>query len=219
MKSLARTAAASLLFLIVACGAPTTTSEPTDPSPTTSELQATTTTAPSTITTLAPTTTVAPTSTTTTPTLPEYPTGIDPERIEIPAIGVDAVIVDLLLGSGDPEVPTNFADTGWYTATRDPGEIGPSVIAGHIDSRAGPAVFFRLDELAPGDEIVVHSADGESRTFLVTGAGQYPKTELPREVFAFGDPVPELRLITCGGTFDRSVGHYEDNFVVYAQAG
>ncbi|HKJ56992.1 MAG TPA: class F sortase [Nitriliruptoraceae bacterium] len=147
---------------------------------------------------------------------PQLPTGVaDPVRLEIPSIGVDADLVDLSLGNGDPEVPDAWEDAGWYSTTRNPGEIGPAVIAGHIDSKEGPAVFFRLDELGEGDEVVVHGADGSTVTFVVTGSGQYPKTELPDEVFGFGQPQPELRLITCGGSFDSAAGHYVDNLVVY----
>ncbi len=147
-----------------------------------------------------------------------FPDGIDePVRIEIAAIGVDADLIDLDLQRPEPEVPTDFDQAGWYTATREPGEIGPSVVAGHIDSTDGPAVFARLDELEDGDEVTVHGADGQTRTFAVTGSGQYPKDQLPPEVFGFGDPVPELRLITCGGSFDRDAGSYTDNLVVYTQ--
>ncbi len=148
---------------------------------------------------------------------PEYRTGVEPVRLEIPAIGVDAAVVDLAIGPGDPEVPDAWEDAGWYTTTRNPGEIGPAVIAGHIDSKSGPAVFYRLDELEPGDEVIVHGEDDE-RTFVVRDSGQYPKEDLPDEVFGYGDRVPELRLITCGGSFDSSVGHYVDNLVVYASA-
>lgn len=163
-----------------------------------------------------PTTRPPPTTTPKPVTTPQLPTGVaDPVRLEIPSIGVDADLVDLSLGNGDPEVPEAWEDAGWYSTTRNPGEIGPAVIAGHIDSKAGPAVFFRLDELGQGDEVVVHGADGTSVTFEVTGSGQYPKTELPDEVFGFGQPEPELRLITCGGSFDSAAGHYVDNLVVY----
>lgn len=149
---------------------------------------------------------------------PDLPTGLaDPVRIEVPAIGVDAAVVDLSLGNGDPEVPEGWGDAGWYTQTRNPGEIGPSVIAGHIDSKEGPAVFFRLDELVAGDEVILHGDGGDSRTFVVTDSGQYPKTDLPDEVFGYGQRVPELRLITCGGTFDPEAGHYRDNHVVYTR--
>jgi hypothetical protein len=147
----------------------------------------------------------------------EFPRGIVPVRIEIPAIGVDAPTIDLKLNGPEPEVPTDFDDTGWYRETRKPGEIGPSVIAGHVDSRRGPAVFFDLVDLVEGDLVIVHGEDGDTRTFEVVGTGQYDKYALPPEVFGFGEGVPELRLITCGGNFDRSSGHYEDNYVVYTR--
>lgn len=146
------------------------------------------------------------------------PTGIVPERIRIPVLGVDAPTVDLGYESATAiEVPDRAADAGWFTPSRLPGEIGPSVIAGHVDLDGGPAVFHRLRELEAGDEVFVTGVDGDSRTFEVTGQGQYPKDELPPEVFGFGDAVPELRLITCGGVFDAQEGHYRDNVVVYTQ--
>lgn len=151
-------------------------------------------------------------------TLPDLPVGINPVRLEIPGIAVDAPIIDLDLRGPEPEVPSDFSDSGWYEQTRRPGEIGPSVIAGHVDSVSGPAVFARLDELSPGDRIIVHGDEGRTRTFVVKSKAQYPKQDLPPEVFEFDAPVPELRLITCGGTFDRRSGHYRDNLVVYAQA-
>lgn len=181
----------------------------------------TTTTIPATptTTTLAPSTVAPEPSTTTTTTSPAaLPTGIRPERVVIPSIGVDAPTVTLDLGGSEPEVPDDFADAGWYEQTRLPGEIGPAVIAGHIDSKTGPAVFYRLDQLRAGDQITVRGGAGASRTFSVVGSGQYLKDQLPPEVFAFGEAAPELRLITCGGAFDRSSGHYRDNYVVYARA-
>lgn len=146
----------------------------------------------------------------------EFPDGIAPSRIRIPAIGVDADVIELSLAGSEPEVPEDFDEVGWYQQTREPGEIGPAVLAGHIDSRSGPAVFVDLDELAAGDEIVIADADGEERRFVVDELGQYPKDDLPPEVFGFGGPQPDLRLITCGGSFDRTSGHYRDNVVVYA---
>lgn len=151
----------------------------------------------------------------------DLPRGIDPVRIEIPAIGVDATTVELgMVSASEMETPEDFDDAGWWTLGRQPGAIGPSVIAGHVDSKVGPAVFYRLPELSAGDEIVVHGSDGQTRTFVVDGRATYPKSGLPDEVFGFGEPRPELRLITCAGDFDSSVGHYTDNLVVYAhQAG
>lgn len=187
--------------------------DPPDPTATTSDLPT-----PTPTPSRTPSSAASPAPTPTPKPLPDpiTRTGIDPVRIEIPEIGVDARIVDLAIGPGDPEVPEGWEDAGWYRATRNPGEIGPAVIAGHIDSKAGPAVFFRLDELSDGDEIIVHDDTGDSRTYVVEGSGQYPKEALPDEVFGFGDRRPELRVITCGGSFDRSVGHYRDNLVVYA---
>ncbi|MGH3650584.1 MAG: class F sortase [Acidimicrobiia bacterium] len=204
----------ALACVLAACTTPAT------PAPTITQSSSTTTsilpsTAGSSTTTVPATTTTVPPTT----TLPSYPTGIEPMRIQIPSIGVDADVVDLSLAGPEPEVPSGFDDAGWYTATRNPGEIGPAVIAGHIDSRSGPAVFYRLDELKPGDDIILSSGDGRMRSFVVVDSGQYPKTDLPTEVFGFDQPVPELRLITCGGTFDSSVGHYRDNYVVYARHG
>lgn len=166
--------------------------------------------------TTAPRSTTSPT-TSTTPPVADRPIGIDPVSISIPSIGVDAPIIGLQLSGAEPEVPSDFDDTGWYEQTRRPGEIGPAVIAGHVDSRSGPAVFFRLRDLTEGDEIVVIGDSGETRTFAVVRTDRYPKDDLPPEVFGFGEPVPELRLITCGGDFDRSTGHYRDNQVVYAR--
>ncbi len=140
-----------------------------------------------------------------------------PTRIEIATIGVDAPTIDLSLAGLEPEVPADFGDTRWYTQSRLPGEIGPAIIASHIDSRSGPAVFAQLDQLVPGDEITVYDAADDARTFVVVDAAQYPKGELPDSVFGFGEPEPELRLITCGGTFDADAGHYRDNYVVFAR--
>ena len=141
---------------------------------------------------------------------------MQPVRLEIPRLGVDAGVVDLALTAEDVEVPDDFDDIGWWVQTRRPGEVGPAVLGGHVDSRSGPAVFFRLHELEPGDRVVVHGEDGTSRTFEVDEGVQVDKYERPPEVFGFGQRRPELRLITCGGDFDPAAGHYEDNYVVFA---
>ncbi|MEX2421346.1 MAG: class F sortase, partial [Actinomycetota bacterium] len=146
----------------------------------------------------------------------DFPEGIDPARVRIPAIGVDADVTELSLAGAEPEVPEDFDQVGWYVQTREPGEIGPAVLAGHVDSREGPAVFVDLGNLQPGDTISVTDDAGDERQFVVDELGQYPKDDLPEEVLGFADPIPQLRLITCGGSFDRSTGHYRDNIVVYA---
>jgi LPXTG-site transpeptidase (sortase) family protein len=145
------------------------------------------------------------------------PAGMHPERLRIPAIDVDATVIDLGLNDdGTLEVPSDFDETGWWSGGPMPGAIGPAVIAGHVDSRSGPAVFFHLDELSPGDEIIIDGAGG-SVTFTVERLEQHPKDDFPTDLVYHGDEDrPALRLITCGGTFDRSTGHYRDNVIVFA---
>jgi sortase (surface protein transpeptidase) len=164
--------------------------------------------------TTAPSTTAAPS--------PRSPTtdqdAAVPVRIEIPAIGVDAPVVPLgLEPSGALEAPEGLAETGWWTDGPEPGEAGPAVVAGHVDSRAGPAVFYRLDDLRPGDGVEVVREDGSRVAFVVERLEQHPKADFPTEA-VYGDTEgAALRLITCGGAFDRSTGHYLDNVIVYAR--
>ena len=140
-----------------------------------------------------------------------------PLRIEIAAIGVHAPVIRLGLNrDGTLEVPTVFGDTGWWTGGPRPGERGPAVIAGHVDSRTGPAVFFRLGRLRAGDPIVVVRRDGSRVRFLVQRAARYRKAAFPTAQVYGATRRPTLRLITCSGAFDSASGHYVDNTVVYA---
>ena len=140
-----------------------------------------------------------------------------PARLEIPKIGVRTGLVPLgVEPDGALQVPTDFAVAGWYTLGPTPGQVGPAVVAGHIDSYRGPAVFFRLSALRPGDQVRVARQDGLVAVFRVYAVGRYPKTAFPTgQVYANTD-VPELRLITCGGAFDARARSYVDNVVVYA---
>lgn len=141
-----------------------------------------------------------------------------PVHIAIPAIGVSAAVVRLGLNAdGSLQVPGDFDVTGWFTGGPAPGETGPAVIAGHIDSRRGPAVFYRLRELRPGQEITVGRRDGSNVRFAVDGVAQYPKDDFPTRAVFGPSPDPLLRLITCGGAFDRSLRSYRDNVVVTAR--
>ncbi|MDI6097085.1 class F sortase [Actinoplanes sp. NEAU-A12] len=152
------------------------------------------------------------------------PTGMAksvPVRLEIPAIGVDAEVMSLgLQADGTLQVPPLRGDApaGWYRHSPTPGEVGASVLAGHVDSaRDGPAVFYRLREVRPGDPIAVRRTDGTVARFLVTRVASYPKRDFPsQEVYAAVDR-PALRLITCGGVFDRGEGSYRSNVVVFAE--
>jgi sortase (surface protein transpeptidase) len=141
----------------------------------------------------------------------------DPARVRIPAIDVDAAVLPLAVdGQGVlPPPPTNV-DTGWWRAGPEPGESGPAVIIGHVDGREGPAVFFRLRQLAPGDEIAVDRVDGSTAVFAVERVERHAKDAFPTEAVYGRTPDARLRLVTCGGEFDRSTRHYVDNVVVFA---
>jgi sortase (surface protein transpeptidase) len=142
-----------------------------------------------------------------------------PVRIEIPAIGVRAPVIPLGLNSDRSlEVPTDFSEAGWWTGGPRPGEPGPAVVAGHVDSTTGPAVFYRLGDLHSGDAIVVVRRDGSRARFTVQRSERYPKSDFPTAKVYGPTSGPTLRLITCGGDFDSSTGHYVDNTVVYAAA-
>jgi hypothetical protein len=142
-----------------------------------------------------------------------------PVRIEIPRIGVRAPVIRLGLNPDRSlEVPKDYGDAGWWSGGARPGERGPAVIAGHVDSHTGPAVFYRLTDLRPNDEIVVIARDGTRTRFAVVGSEHYPKAHFPTDRVYGPTDGPTLRLITCGGEFDRSTGHYLDNTVVYARA-
>lgn len=140
-----------------------------------------------------------------------------PLALTIPSIGVQTHLVDLgLTAAGALQVPASTAVAGWYTGSPRPGAVGSAVIAGHIDSRAGPGVFFRLSLLRPGDKVYVRRADGTLAEFRVTTVRQYPKDDFPTAAVYGATPDAELRLITCGGTFNYATGSYLSNTVVYA---
>ncbi|MFD5095269.1 class F sortase [Amycolatopsis thailandensis] len=141
-----------------------------------------------------------------------------PARLTIPAIGLDqAGLVPLTLGAaGELQAPGRFSDVGWYEAGPVPGDPGPAVLAAHVDSRSGPAPFFRLRELRPGDEVRVARSDGADVVFRVDSVRRYPKDEFPTQAVYGPAPGSALRLITCGGSFDAAKRSYRDNVVVYA---
>ncbi|KAB1930785.1 class F sortase [Micromonospora sp. ALFpr18c] len=143
-----------------------------------------------------------------------------PTSIEIPRIGVDATIMSLGTNpDGTVQVPPlEQADqAGWYEPGASPGETGNAVIVGHVDSaKLGPAVFFDLGALTPGDTITVRRADGQPATFQVDSVRSYPKTSFPTEVVYGPNDRPGLRVVTCGGQFDEAARSYRDNVVVFA---
>jgi sortase (surface protein transpeptidase) len=151
------------------------------------------------------------------PALPASP----PKKISIPAINVHSSLLALGLNKdGSIEVPSmgpNYNHAAWYKYSPTPGQIGPTVVEGHVDSaKKGPSVFFRLGNLKRGDRVSVTRADKITTIFTVDKTVRYPKTHFPTNTVYGGTPDPQLRLITCGGPFDRDTRSYTDNIVVYA---
>jgi sortase (surface protein transpeptidase) len=140
-----------------------------------------------------------------------------PVSITIPVIGVRAHIIHLgLTKSGALQVPSTTTVAGWYTGSPPPGAIGSSIVAGHIDSYLGPGIFYRLSSLRPRDKVYVKEKDGRLAIFSVNSVREYPKIDFPTLRVYGATPTPQLRLITCGGTFDPQTGHYLSNVIVYA---
>jgi len=143
-----------------------------------------------------------------------------PVSMAIPAIGVDSKLLHL----GDnangtiqvPSLTAKVSRAAWYRYSPTPGQIGASVIEGHVDTRAGPAIFFRLGALRPGDRVYVHLADGVTAIFRVTGVRQYLKSRFPAKIIYGRTNYAALHLITCGGAFDYVTGHYLSSTVVFA---
>ncbi|MGC1211029.1 MAG: class F sortase [Micromonospora sp.] len=143
-----------------------------------------------------------------------------PTRVSIPRIGVNADIMTLGTNpDGTVQVPPldQAQRAGWYSPGPSPGERGNAVLVGHVDSaKLGPAVFFDLGTLEPGDTITVTRADGRNATFTVDAVRSYPKTSFPAELVYGPSDKPSLRVVTCGGVFDRSTRSYLDNIIVFA---
>ena len=141
-----------------------------------------------------------------------------PTNVRIPKIKVNTSIIPLTLdGTGALEAPTSFTQVGWYAQGTAPGDIGPAILAGHYDNTLRGTVFYQLRLLKAGDLVQVRRG-GKWLDFTVVYSGEYSKQDFPTEKVYGPTPDPELRLITCGGTFNGRVGSYDDNIVVYAVA-
>jgi hypothetical protein len=143
-----------------------------------------------------------------------------PTQIEIDSIHVRATVDQVgLAKDGAMEAPS-FArpmDAAWYRLGSAPGQRGPAVIVGHVDTRRnGAAVFYQLSRVRPGDVVEVTRQDHRVAVFKVDAIGEYSKNRFPTQLVYGATQLSVLRLITCGGTFDRARGSYEDNIVVFA---
>ncbi|WP_372337829.1 class F sortase [Streptomyces sp. MK5] len=169
----------------------------------------------------APSTALRP-STPTTPAAGALDKGLPrstPARISIPEIGVDAPFTKLSLDASKHLSPPPADDknlVGWFQGGASPGERGAAIVVGHVDTKTGPAVFVDLASLEPGDPVSITRTDGVVARFKVDRAEKFSKADFPDDLVYTDTPTPELRLITCGGTFDRSKQDYEDNLVVFA---
>jgi sortase (surface protein transpeptidase) len=144
----------------------------------------------------------------------------EPVSIDIPKIDAHSSLVPLGLNPDNTvQVPpvTTPLQAGWYTYAPTPGEAGPAVVLGHVDGNHQKGIFYRLKELAAGDRVSIARKDGTTAVFEVTKVHQVPKKDFEAEGVYDDTAGPELRLITCGGAFDRGAHNYVDNIVVYAR--
>lgn len=155
------------------------------------------------------------------PPAPPKPHIGQPLRLKIPAINVDAAVEDVgQTSDGAMDVPKDFNDTAWYDLGARPGEQGNAVVAGHVDSTTGKAVFWDLRKLVSGDQIIVVGDDGVERQFVVTASEAYGRADVPLDRIFGPTTEAHLNLITCDSSsaFDRTKREYAGNLVVYAKA-
>ncbi|HEV7209055.1 MAG TPA: class F sortase [Mycobacteriales bacterium] len=152
------------------------------------------------------------------PTAPSIIPASTPTAIDIPAIGVHSTLIQLgQARDGSLEVPRSYQQAGWYDGSVTPGQGGPAIILGHVDSHNGPGVFFKLGALRPGDQVRVARADGRTVVFTITGVRKYAKDAFPTAEVYGGTGKSTIRLITCGGEFDSATGHYLSNIIAFGQ--
>jgi hypothetical protein len=139
-----------------------------------------------------------------------------PVELTVPALSLSVSLSTLGLNpDGTVQVPTDVQQPGWFRLGPTPGQIGSAVILGHVDSSAGPGVFFKLQSLVAGDSVDVGLADGVTAEFKVTSVATYLKADFPDSAVYSSNGTSALQLVTCGGAFDSATGHYLSNIVVY----
>ncbi|MBB3158709.1 LPXTG-site transpeptidase (sortase) family protein [Microbacterium proteolyticum] len=200
----ARTACALALVAVLSCAGCSAVPQAASPAP----VPSAPTSVPTPSATVAPPVVVAPSS----------PAPVAPARVVIPTLALDEPLIELgIADDGGMEVPVDYDEVGWFSGGGRPGGNGPTVIAAHVDSPTGPAVFQALKNLAVGDVVEVYGEDGVAHLYRVTETADYPKSAFPTARVFGATARDELRLITCGGVFDRDAGSYVDNRVVYAE--
>ncbi len=141
-----------------------------------------------------------------------------PVSVDVARVGIHSGLVDLRKNpDGSVEVPVDYGTAGWYVGSAHPGDAGPTVLIGHVDSKQGPGIFYAVSRLHQGDQIVVTRADRTRAVFVVERVQRFAKRDFPTALVYRGDGHASLRLVTCGGAFDRRTGHYLDNTVVLAE--
>jgi hypothetical protein len=146
-----------------------------------------------------------------------YETAALPVRLRIPALHVDSRVERLgLRTDGTIAVPGRTDVAGWYENGPRPGQPGPAVILGHVDSKTGPGIFIGLAGVRPGAVVRVDRSDGTAATFRITRIARVPKVQFPTDLVYAPTLDPTLRLVTCGGSFDRARGSYRDNVIAFA---
>ncbi len=139
-------------------------------------------------------------------------------RLEIPSIDVAAHAVELGLNRDRSlEVPKDYDEVGLWKRGAEPGERGPAVIAGHVDSKSAPAVFYRLRRLRRGARVRWEGESGVTERFVVTRIEEHPKAEFPTAKVYKDTRRAELRLITCSGPADASRRRSRNNLIVFAR--
>lgn len=168
----------------------------------------------------APAAAPSPTTSTVTSTPPASGDRPKPTHVRIPKIKAESTLIEAGLNKArNIEVPPveQPMQAAWYKFSRIPGDPGPAIVLGHVDGNKQPGIFNRLNELVVGDEILIERKDGKTLRFLTTRKEQVPKDQFPQDA-VYGDSTePELRLITCGGAFDKAAHSYKDNIIIYAK--
>ena len=145
--------------------------------------------------------------------------GLRPTSIKIPKIGAESSLISVMVNKNGkiavPSVKTPM-QAAWYRFSPVPGDVGPAIVLGHVDGSQQPGIFYKLHDVAPGDEVLVDRSDGKQLRFIVDHKDQVPKDRFPADAVYGNTDKPQLRLITCGGVFDNAVHSYKDNIVVYA---